>query len=93
MSHIAEVSISKKDATYVSVNRVLNGSSIGVLSEFWRKSSFFGLFFALHQTVFPNFPSHLLVQLCSCRDPVVYEQKVEHLLAVVLVDCADQHAV
>ena len=57
------------------------------------KSSFFGLFFALHQTVFPHFPSHLLVKLCSSRNPVIYEQEVKHFLSVILVDCADQHAV
>ncbi len=35
----------------------------------------------------------LLVQLCACRDPVVYEQEIEHLFAVILVDRADQHSV
>lgn len=29
--------------------------------------------------------SKFLVQLCACRDTVVYEQKVEHFLAVILV--------
>ena len=38
-------------------------------------------------------PFAILVQLRACRDPVVYEQKVEHFLTVILVDCADQHAV
>jgi hypothetical protein len=34
-----------------------------------------------------------LVQLGSCRDPVIYEQEVKHFLAVIVVDCADEHAV
>ena len=29
--------------------------------------------------------SKFLVQPCACRDTVVYEQKVEHFLAVILV--------
>ena len=38
-------------------------------------------------------PCLLLVKLSSCRDPVVYEQKVEHLLTIILVDRADKHSV
>ena len=38
-------------------------------------------------------PCLLLVKFSSCRDPVIYEQEVKHFLSVILVDCADQHAV
>ena len=44
------------------------------------------------QTVFSYHNYSVLVQLCSCRDPVVHDQEVEHLFAVVVVDCADEHA-
>ena len=30
-----------------------------------------------------------LVKFSSGRDPVVYNQKVEHLFAVIVVDCGD----
>ena len=36
-----------------------------------------------------NYQSASLVKLRSCRDPVVYEQEVEHLVSVILVDRAE----